>query len=379
MRNTLDGLQRHFANLDDPRVERTKLHKLLDIVVIALCAVLGGASSWDDIALFGETKQEWFATLLALPHGIPSHDTCNRVFAALDPQQFEQAFRSWVQAVSGTLAPQLLACDGKTLRGSRDAFAGTAALHLVRVWASTARLVVAQVAVADKSNEITALPELLRQLDITGCLVTVDALGCQRAIAEQIIVQGGQYVLALKDHQPDLAEEVADCFAAAEAVGYEGVRHQRAEHVSKGHGRLEIRQHTVITDPAHLAWLQAEHRWPGLAALGRVEAERRRGDEQTHAVRSYVLSTPLAASAFGAAVRSHWGIENRVHWVLDVTFGEDGSRKRAGHAALNFALLLRFALNLLRQETSKKGQSLKGKRLRAGWDTAYLLKLLSPL
>jgi predicted transposase YbfD/YdcC len=249
---------------------------------------LGGASSWDDIALFGETKQDWFASILALPHGIPSHDTFHRVYATLDPQQFEQAFRSWVQAVSGTLTPQLLACDGKMLRGSQDAFAGTTALHLVSVWARTARMVLAQVAVADKSKEMTALPELLRQLDITGCLVTVDAMGCQRAIAEQIVAQGGQYVLALKENQRELAEEVADCFAAMETGAYEGVRHQHAEQISKGHGQLEVRQHSVITNPAYLAWLQAEHRWPGLAAIGRVVAERRRGEQHTHEVRYYV-------------------------------------------------------------------------------------------
>lgn len=372
------ALQTHFAQLGDPRVERTKLHRLSDILVIALCAVLAGASSWDDIALFGETKRAWFATFLALPHGIPSHDTFNRVFAALDPADFEQAFTAWVRQVIGDLPPQVIALDGKSLRGSRDAFAGTPALHLVSAWASTSRLVLAQVAVRKKSNEITALPEVLARLDITGCVVTIDAMGCQRAIAEQIVAQGGQYILAAKDNQPDLAEDVAECFAAAEEVAYEEVRSQQAVHMNKGHGRVEIRQHTVITDPSHLAWLQAEQQWPALAALGRVQSERRFADGRCeHETRYYVLSQPMTASAFGAAVRSHWGIENQVHWVLDVTFGEDRSRKRAGQAAHNFSLLLRLALNLLRLAPSKKGMSLKAKRLRAAWDTEYLLSILA--
>lgn len=372
------ALQVHFAQLDDPRVERTKLHQLSDIVVIALCAVLAGASSWDDIALFGTTKQPWLATFLALPHGIPSHDTFNRVFAALNPAQFEQAFTSWVQQVVGDLPPQVIALDGKTLRGSRDAFANTPALHLVSAWASASRLVLAQVAVRDKSNEITALPEVLARLDITGCVVTIDAMGCQRAIAEQIVRQGGHYVLAVKDNQPDLAEDVEQCFAAAGEVAYDEVQFQEAVQMNKGHGRLEIRRHTVITEPAHLTWLQAARRWPALAALGRVQSERRFADgRQEQETRYYILSQPMTASAFGAAVRSHWGIENQVHWVLDVTFGEDHSRKRAGQAAHNFSLLLRLALNLLRMTPAKKGMSLKAKRLRAAWDTDYLLSILA--
>ena len=376
--NPFVALQTHFAQLEDPRVERTKLHRLSDIVVIALCAVLAGATSWDDIALFGETKRTWFATFLALAHGIPSHDTFNRVFASLDPAQFEQVFTSWVRQVLGELPPQVIALDGKTVRGSRDAFAGTPALHLVSAWASSSRLVLAQIAVRDKSNEITALPEVLARLDITGCVVTIDAMGCQRTIAEQIVRQGGHYVLAVKDNQPDLAEDIEHCFAAAGEVAYDEVQFQEAVQMTKGHGRLEIRRHTVITEPTHLAWLQTERRWPALAALGRVQSERRFADgRQEQETRYYVLSQPMTAGAFGVAVRSHWGIENQVHWVLDVTFGEDHSRKRAGQAAHNFSLLLRLALNLLRVAPSKKGMSLKAKRLRAAWDTDYLLSILA--
>lgn len=372
------ALQTHFGSIADPRVERTKLHRLSAILVIALCAVLAGASSWDDIALFGATKREWLATFLALPHGIPSHDTFNRVFAALDAEQFAQTFLAWVQQVLGEVPPQVIALDGKTLRGSRDAFHGTPALHLVSAWASTSRLILAQVAVREKSNEITALPHVLACLDITGCVVTIDAMGCQRVIAEQIIRQGGHYVLAVKGNQPDLADDVAQCFAAAEEVAYEQVQSDEADQITKGHDRLEIRRHTVITEPTHLAWVQAEQHWPALAALGRVESERRFADGRCEQeTRYYVLSQPMTASAFGTAVRSHWGIENQVHWVLDVTFGEDHSRKRAGQAAHNFSLLLRLALNLLRLAPSKKGMRLKAKRLRAAWDTEYLLTILA--
>lgn len=373
-------MTKHFAQLADPRVERTKLHLLLDVVVIALCAVIAGAESWDDIALFGETKAAWFATFLALPNGIPSHDTFNRVFAALDPEQFRAGFASWMQAVAEVVPAQVIALDGKTVRGSHDRAQGKRAIHMVSAWASANRLVLTQVKVDDKSNELTAIPAVLRQLALTGCLVTLDALGCQREIAQQILDQQADYVLALKANQPDLLEEVVDCFTLADATAYDGVRHDWQETVNKRHGRLETRQHTVIADRAHLAWLQAEQRWPGLRALGRVQTQRRRSDGSeptTSEVRYYLLSRELSAQQFGAAVRSHWGIENCVHWVLDVTFGEDQSRIRAGHAAENVVVLRHIALNLLRHEPSASPRSLKARRLKAGWDNDYLLRILS--
>jgi len=373
-------LTKHFAHLADPRVERTKLHLLLDVVVIALCAVIAGAESWDDIALFGETKAAWFATFLALPNGIPSHDTFNRVFAALDPEQFRAGFASWMQAVAEVVPAQVIALDGKTVRGSHDRAQGKRAIHMVSAWASANRLVLTQVKVDDKSNELTAIPAVLRQLALTGCLVTLDAMGCQREVAQQICDQQADYVLALKANQPDLLEEVVDCFTLADATAYDGVRHDWQETVNKRHGRIETRQHTVISDRAHLAWLQAEQRWPGLRALGRVQTQRRRSDGSepaTSEVRYYLLSRVLSAQQFGAAVRSHWGIENCVHWVLDVTFGEDQSRIRAGHAAENVVVLRHIALNLLRHEPSAIPRSLKARRLKAGWDNDYLLRILS--
>ena len=379
-------LTQHFAQMDDPRVERTKLHRLLDIVVIALCAVIAGAETWDDIALFGQTKAAWLGQFLTLPNGIPSHDTFNRVFAALDPEQFRVGFQSWIHAVAEVLPPQVIAVDGKTVRRSHDRTQGKSAIHMVSAWATQSQLVLAQVKVDEKSNEITAIPDLLRTLELSGCLITLDAMGCQRAIAEQITAQGADYVLALKDNQPDLLDDVADCFALADAEPYDGVRHDQHSSVTKAHGRLEIHQHTVLADPAHLTWLQAEQQWPGLQALGRVQVERRALDatlpltRPATEVRYYLLSRVMSARALGAAVRSHWGIENQVHWVLDVTFHEDASRIRAGHAAENVAVVRHIALNLLRQTTStapRSPRSLKAKRLKAAWDNDYLLQILT--
>lgn len=368
----------HFAALEDPRIARTKLHPLLSIIVIALCAVICGAESWNDIAEFGEAKQEWFASFLDLPNGIPSHDTFNRVFSALDPDQFRACFAQWMQAIATMLPTQVIALDGKTVRRSRDSANGKAAIHMVNAWATANRLILTQVKVDAKSNEITALPEVLRQLAIGGCTVTIDAMGCQRAIAQQIIEQGGHYVLALKENQGTLSHEVRETFALATEKGFAEVVHTQARTVTKGHGRLEVREHAVISDPGVLTWLQEHHAWPGLQAIGMVAAERRIGEKRSQETRYYLLEQPLDAGAFGEAVRSHWGIENRVHWVLDVTFREDQSRIRAGHAAENFAVLRHLALNLLQHHPTKRHLSIRTRRLKASWDHAYLLTVLSP-
>ena len=379
-------LGEHFAALEDPRVERSKLHPLLSVVTIALCAVISGAETWDDIAEFGRTKQEWLGSFLELPSGIPCHDTFNRVFQALDPKQFERCFLSWTQAVSGKLRG-VIALDGKTLCGSRGQASdkvGKAAIHMVSAWASANRLVLAQVKVDAKSNEITAIPELLRALAIAGCIVTIDAMGTQREIARQILAQGADYVLALKENQATLCRDVVEMFALANAGTIEELVVEEKRTIEKGHGRIEIRRYRVIADRDVLSWLQegsAGHNWPGLRAIGMVESERRIGDKRTTETRYYLLSTPLSAKAFGEAVRSHWGIENSVHWVLDVGFHEDQSRIRAGYAAENFAVLRHLALNLLQHQTEPKNRrlSVKGRRLKAGWDDAYLLQTLRSL
>ncbi len=374
--STSPSLTDHFAALEDPRIDRTKLHPLLSIVVVAICAVISGAESWDDIADFGEIRAAWFATFLDLPHGIPSHDTFNRVFSALDPTQFRACFLAWMQVVAGVLPAQVIAIDGKAVRGSQDREHGKAAIHLVSAWASTNRLILAQTMVDQKSNEITALPDLLSALALSGCVVTIDAMGCQREIAQQILDQKGDYVLALKGNQGALHQDVHLSVAAGRDDAYAGIRHDQAETIEKGHGRIETRRALVIDDQAVLAWLQERHAWPRLGAIGMVRSERLIGGERTVEERYYLLSRSLTAQTFGEAVRSHWGIENQVHWVLDVTFHEDQSRIRAGHAAENFVVLRHIALNLLRQATTKR-VSVKGRRLKAAWDPGYLLQVLT--
>ena len=373
------ALAAHFAALEDPRVERdpegAPLHSLLAILTIALCAVICGAESWDDIAGFGEAKSDWLRTFLDLPCGIPSHDTFNRVFAALDPKQFQACFARWMEAVATILPTQVIALDGKTVRGSHDRANGKAAIHMVSAWASANRLILAQVKVDDKSNEITAIPELLRALAVEGCIVTIDAMGCQREIARQILDQGGDYVLALKKNQESLHRDVVEMFTHAQAGTIDELVVDASRTITKGHGRLEVRRYRVIVDADVLAWLQDGHHWPGLQAIGMVEAERRIGEKRTTERRYYLLSAPLKAPTFGEAVRSHWGIENRVHWVLDVAFHEDQSRIRQGYAAENFAVLRHLALNLLQQRQTKR-LSVKGKRLKAGWDNDFLLQIL---
>jgi predicted transposase YbfD/YdcC len=374
------GLVEHFAALEDPRMERAKRHSLLAVVTMALCGVICGAESGVEIEQFGHAKADWFATFLDWPHGIPSHDTFGRVFARLDARAFEACFAKWMQAVAGVLPAQVIALDGKTLRRSHDRRASRGALHLVSAWATANRLVLAHVAVDDKSNEITAFPLLRQQLTLAGCLVTIDAMGCQREIAEQIVAQEADYVLALKDNQPTLCEEVQDTFTLARASGFAEFATadwDTLRQVTKGHGRLEIREHWVLADAAVLAYLGESTPWPGLQAIGLVEATRHLGDGRLEREqRCYLLSTRLSAQQFAEAVRHHWGIENCLHWLLDVAFREDESRVRVGHAAENFAVLRRLALHLLKQDTTARC-GIKARRLKAGWSHDYLLHLLT--
>jgi predicted transposase YbfD/YdcC len=364
----------HFSDLVDPRVDRTKLHPLLSVVAIALCGVICGADSWVEVAEFGEARRVWLAEWLDLPAGIPSHDTFGRVFAALDPVGFEACFAGWVAAVAEATGGQVVALDGKVSRGSHDRLAGRTALDLVSAWACTNRLVLAQVAVAEGSNEIPAIPALLRLLVLKGCIVTSDAIGCQTAIAQAIQVQGADYVLALKANQETLYQAVVAGFA--EGTARAGLPYRQTTHreVDKGHGRLEVRTTTVIDDPDLLAWLNPDRAWDGLTGVARVEAERRIGDASSRETR-YYLTSLTAARLVHHAVRSHWGIENSVHGVLDRAFREDLSRVRVGHGAHNFSVLRRLSLNLLRQDHAARC-GIKGRRLKAALCPAYLLATL---
>lgn len=371
-----------FAEVPDPRVPRTRWHPLPEVLFIALCATLCGADGFNEIESWGQAKEAWLRERLDLPNGIPSHDTFNRVFSRLDPDAFTACFLRWLEALREPTVGQVIALDGKTLRHSFDRAGGRGALHVVSAWAAENELVLGQVAVDTKSNEITALPALLRLLDVRGCIVTIDAMGCQRDLARQIHDQGGDYVLALKGNQPALYEDVKLFLDDAHARGFGGVSHETAVTKDWDHGRHEKRTCWVTGEVSWLRERHGEETWAGLTSIGMVESRRRAGGpeaEETVERRYFISSLPVvdpqSASRFGAAVRQHWGIENRVHWVLDIAFREDESRVRRDHAPTNLATLRHLALNLLRREPSKGG--VKGKRLKAGWDDHYLERLLT--
>jgi predicted transposase YbfD/YdcC len=371
------GIEQYFSNLEDPRVDRTKLHKLVDILVIAICAVIAGADNWEDIEEFGKARQEWLQTFLELPNGIPSHDTFNRVFARLDPAQFQGCFINWITAVSQLVGGQVIAIDGKVLRRSHDKGIGKAAIDMVSAWATANHLVLGQVKVDEKSNEITAIPQLLEVLEVSGCIVTIDAMGCQTEIAEKIIEQEAQYVLALKENQGNLYADVVQLFDDLEHSGYKAYEHDYAKTVNKNHGRIETRECWTISDPAILQHLRGFANWKGLVTVSRIRAERQVGAERSCEDRYHIASLSGAARVLHA-VRSHWGIENQLHWILDLAFDEDRCRVRKDHGPENFAILRHIALNLLKQEkTCKRG--IKGKRLLAAWKQSYLLKVLEGL
>ena len=373
---SMSSLTTHFSSLKDPRVERTRWHELSEILVIAICGVICGADGWVGLEKFGKAKIEWLSTILELPHGIPSHDTFGRVFARLDPDQFQRCFVNWVQAVCEVTEGEVVAVDGKTLRRSKDGTLGKDAIHMVSAWASENRLTLAQRKVDDKSNEITAIPALLEVLELNGCIVTTDALGCQTEIASTAIEGEGDYVLPVKNNQKTLRQDIESLFDYAHEVDFEKVEHDFHRTVDGGHGRIEIRRTWTISDPEFIDWLDPNDRWKGLKSIGVVEGERRVDEKTEQETRYYISSLAGDAEELGHAVRSHWEIENCVHWILDIAFREDDSRVRKGHGAENLATLRRLVLNLLRKENTATCGT-KNKRLKAAWDEDYLFKVLS--
>jgi predicted transposase YbfD/YdcC len=362
----MNNPMKHFSSLTDPRVERTKEHLLEDIIFITIAAVICGCENWNEIESYGESKQAWLSGFLRLPGGIPSHDTFNRVFAALDPLEFETCFLEWVKSVAELTEGEVISIDGKTIRGSRGKGAKSA-IHMVSAWAGTNNMVLGQVKTAEKSNEITAIPKLLSVLELKGCIVTIDAMGCQTEIAKQIKSAGADYVLAVKGNQGQLEQDVEDTLRFSSPVS-------QHKEVGSGHGRVETRTCSIYTDLSHL---QQPERWAGLKAIACVESTRylKASQAEQKEKRYYITSLDADAAKIAAAVRSHWGIENSLHWILDVAFHEDSSRKRTGYAPENFSIICRIALNLIKNETTKK-RSVKGKRLIAGWDDQYLLNIL---
>ena len=372
------SIEHHFSDLEDPRIDRTKLHRLVDIVVIAICGVICGGDTWVEVESFGQAKHNWLKTFLELPNGIPSHDTFGRVFGALDPDQFRTCFLNWITAVSTVTEGQVIAIDGKTLRRSHDKALGKGAIVMVSAWATANHLVLGQVKVDDKSNEITAIPELLQALEVSGCIITIDAMGCQKEIAADIVSQKADYLLALKENQARLYEDVKLLFDDLEASAFKAYAYDHHRTVNKGHGRIEIRQCWTISDPGLLPYLRGATEWEKLRSVVKVQAERRVGQDRSVEERYYLSSLAGNADRTLEATRTHWQIENGLHWVLDIAFREDESRIRKEHGAQNFAILRHIATNLLKQEKTAK-MGVKAKRLRAGWDEDYLLKVLSGL
>jgi predicted transposase YbfD/YdcC len=361
----------HFRDLDDPRVERTRRHPLINIAFIAVCGVLSGANSFAAIHEFGTDRRTWLARFLDLTNGIPCEDTFRRVLARLDPAAFEKALLSWMQAVQELTANRLIAIDGKTLRGSYNRRDGKAAIHMVSAWATENKLSLGQVVVDEKSNEITAIPELLRLLDLSGALVTIDAMGCQREIAATIRERGGDYVLAVKLNQPTLYEQVRA--AIDEGLEQDAARIDEHQTEEVGHGRQETRTYAVFPAPATV---DPEGQWQDLSAVGVTFSERT--DARGHTSlegRYYILSRLLSAEEFAGAVRGHWGIENHLHWQLDVSFREDACRVRTGHAAANLSVIRRFSLGLLRRDPECR-RGIETKRLKCALSEEYREKVL---
>lgn len=364
----------HFTSLEDPRVDYLVEYLLIDIVAITICAVICGADTWVEVEAYGRSKRAWLKTFLALPNGIPTHDTISRLFARLEPTQLQDCFVSWVKTVAKLTSGEVVSIDGKTARRSYDKEKGKGAIHMVSAWASENRLVLGQVKVDDKSNEITAIPQLLEVLDVEDTIVTIDAMGAQKEIAALIIEKGADYVLSLKGNQGNLHEDVEQLFNWARKTNFKDIPHEAHETIDKDHGRIEIRRFWLLGSVEHLI---DAHQWRGLKRVGLVESERRiKGQPTTIEQRYFLISLDGGVERFAKAARGHWGIENKLHWSLDVVFHEDDSRIRSGHSPENMTLIRKIALNLLSKESSTK-LGKQAKRLKAGWDNNYLVKVLA--
>jgi predicted transposase YbfD/YdcC len=372
--NLSDTFLEHFETIKDPRLNNhNRRHDLMDILVIAILGTICGADGWNELTEFACAKKKWLKTFLSLPNGIPSHDTFARVFALIDPKDFNRSFSEWIESLSLNLNQEIIAVDGKTVRGSHQRKKGQGPIHLVSAWAAQHNLMLAQVKTADKSNEIEAIPRLLKMIDIKDSIVTIDAMGCQQKIANQIISQGADYILCLKENQPHLYEDVTSIFETAETRLFKKILNLRRIEKIKDHGRVETRRYTLISarDP-----LLFHLRWPGMNSLGILEVTRTMDNEVTRSKRFFITTIAYEKiDDFMRGVRKHWGIEINLHWSLDVSFKEDYSRVRAGHASENLATVRRVALNLLKQEkTNKRGITCKRKR--CGWDNQYLMAVL---
>lgn len=378
------AIKKHFGKLKDPRINRRLRHRLMDIIVIAICGVISGCDDWQQIEVFGNSRRDWLRRFLQLPNGIPSHDTFERVFDRLDPAAFQCCFRAWMNALCEVLPLKHVAIDGKTLcgsaRSSRNSGRGPLkALHLVSAFAEANQLMLGQVAVEEKSNEITAIPELLDLLCISGALVTIDAMGCQKEIAAKIVERGGDYVLTVKDNQPTLLADIRDSFIKAHDTDFKGLEYDEVTTHDKGHGRRETRTYTIIKNPQTLTQKEL---WTNLSVIGTCLSTRIVGDpendpanvKETTELRYFIGSRDANATTYATALRNHWGIENKLHWQLDVSFGEDSNRVSNRHGAENLALLRRLALGLLKQHPNKK--SIACKRLKAALDVEFLEEVL---
>ena len=370
---TLELLAPFFETLTDPRLDRTRRHTLLNVIILAVCGTLAGADGWAAIERYGRAKIDFFRQFLDLPHGIPSHDTFGRVFARLKPEALVPCIHRWLAALGAAAAGEVVAIDGKTLRGSFDAAAEQSPLHLVGAWATEARLVLGQVACAAKSNEITAIPLLLELLDLKGAIVTIVAMGCQTEIAAAIRAGEADYVLAVKDNQPTLHQAVIDAFVAHAEADFTDPSLRRVTTLDRGHGRHERREYFRAEVPAAI---RASGRWTDVASIGMVHRTRTVNGQTGGEIAYFLSSLAPKVKTLARAVRGHWGIENRMHWVLDVTFAEDASRIRRDHAPENLGLLRRLTLSILQRDSSVK-DSVKGKRQRAGWDDEFSLTLLT--